>query len=60
MSILPTTLSKNRVMLHMIIEKDAQALSYGTSSFTLQISSTGEPLLDTLKVTSAQRTKYGK
>jgi hypothetical protein len=44
----------------MLIEKDAQDMGFGTSSFTLQIDEQGEPVVHTLKVTSAARIKYGK
>lgn len=60
MTTLPSTLNKARLLLHMIIEKDAQKMVFGTSSFTLQIDDEGNPVMSTLKVTSAKRLKYGK
>jgi hypothetical protein len=60
MSRLPNQLSKAKILLHMLIEKDAQDMGFGTSSFTLQIDEQGEPVVHTLKVTSAARIKYGK
>lgn len=44
----------------MIVEKDAQVLRYGTSSYTIWIKEDGEPDIKTLKVSKSKRIKYGK
>lgn len=60
MTILPELMSKARLILHSIIERDAQTMQYGTSSFTVQVDKKGDPIIKTLKITSAKRIKYGK
>lgn len=54
------TLSKSKQMLHMIVEKDAKTLRYGTSSYTVWIKEDGEPDIRTLKISKSKRIKYGK
>lgn len=44
----------------MIIEKDAQTLKYGTSSYTVWIKEDGEPDIKTLKVSKSKRIKYSR
>lgn len=43
----------------MIIEKDAQTMGYGMSSYTIFVEGNGEPNLKTLKITKSKRKKYG-
>ena len=54
------TLSQSRNLLHMIVEKDAQTLRFGTFSYTVWIKEDGEPDIKTLKVSKSKRIKYGK
>jgi len=44
----------------MLVEKEARTMRYGQSSFTVFIDWKGRPLIPSLKVTRAKRTKYGK
>ena len=60
MNNLPSSLSKSKIVLHMIVEKDAQTMMYGASSFSIMIDKEGNPVIKTLKVTSSRRLKYGK
>lgn len=53
-------LSPARNLLHMIVEKDAQTLKFGTSSYTVWIKEDGEPDIQTMKVSKSKRIKYGK
>jgi len=52
------TLSQSKNLLHMIVEKDAQTLRYGTCSYTIWIKENGEPEIKTLKVSKSRRIKY--
>lgn len=51
-------LSRAQVLFHMIIEKDASTMGFGTSSYTIWIDERGEPVIKTLKVTKGKRIKY--
>ena len=42
----------------MIIEKDAQSMEYGMSSYTVFVKPDGEPDLKSLKITKSKRRKY--
>ena len=42
---------------HIKIEKVAQDLSYGAASFTLEVDSQGNPLMNSLKITKTKRFK---
>lgn len=45
--------------VHMVLEKLSGEMKYGQASFTVMIDDNGEPLVDTLKVTTSKRKKYG-
>lgn len=50
--------SDAHILFHAIVEKDAQQLQFGTTSYTIFINERGEPVLSTLKVTKSKRKKY--
>lgn len=51
-------LSKNRGLLHAIIERDAEDIQFGTIAYTIYVDKNGEPDLTKLKVSKNRRRKY--
>jgi len=51
-------LSRSKTLFHALIERDVQAIVYGTISYTVKIDQLGNPEIQTLKVTKSKRIKY--
>lgn len=51
-------LSLTKQLLHMVVEKDALTMGFGSSSYTVYINEKGDPVLKTLKVSRSRRIKY--
>lgn len=51
-------ISRAKTLFHMMIERDAKDLQYGSASYTIFINKDGEPVMSSLKVTRNKRKKY--